>query len=99
MTQVINFAETVTNALGAIFGWKFEVTNKGIADDWSDAAGSADDIADSTGNAAKNVEKLNKGVRQFDELKLITTPDSSSGNGKRVAAQERQVQTEQAVAL
>lgn len=83
MTQVINFAETVTNALGAIFGWKFEVTNKGIADDWSDAAGSADDIADSTGNAAKNVEKLNKGVRQFDELKLITTPDSSSGNGKK----------------
>ena len=83
MTQVINFAETVTNALGAIFGWKFEVTNKGIADDWSDAADSADDIADSTGNAAKNVEKLNKGVRQFDELKLITTPDSSSGNGKK----------------
>ena len=75
MTQVINFAETVTNALGAIFGWKFEVTNKGID--------SADDIADSTGNAAKNVEKLNKGVRQFDELKLITTPDSSSGNGKK----------------
>lgn len=83
MTQVINFAETVTNALGAIFGWKFEVTNKGIADDWSDAADSADDIADSTGNAAKNVEKLNKGVRQFDELKLITTPDSSGGNGKK----------------
>lgn len=83
MTQVINFAETVTNALGAIFGWKFEVTNKGIADDWSDAANSADDIADSTGNAAKNVEKLNKGVRQFDELKLITTPDSSGGNGKK----------------
>lgn len=83
MTQVINFAETVTNALGAIFGWKFEVTNKGIADDWSDAADSADDIADSTGNAAKNVEKLNKGVRQFDELKLITTPDSSSGGGKK----------------
>ena len=83
MTQVINFAETVTNALGAIFGWKFEVTNKGIADDWSDAADSADDIAESTGNAAKNVEKLNKGVRQFDELKLITTPDSSGGNGKK----------------
>lgn len=83
MTQVINFAETVTNALGAIFGWKFKVTNKGIADDWSDAADSADDIADSTGNAAKNVEKLNKGVRQFDELKLITTPDSSGGNGKK----------------
>lgn len=83
MTQVINFAETVTNALGAIFGWKFEVTNKGIADDWSDAADSADDIADSTGNAAKNVEKLNKGVRQFDELKLITTPDSSGGNDKK----------------
>lgn len=80
MTQVINFAETVTNALGSIFGWKFEVTNKGIADDWSEAADSADDIADSTGNAAKNIEKLNKGVRQFDELKLITTSGSNSGS-------------------
>ena len=81
MQKVIAFATTVTNALGAIFGWKFEVSAGGLADDWSDVAGSASDIADSTGQAAKNVEKMNKGLRAFDELNLITTPDSSSGSG------------------
>lgn len=92
MSKVISFAETVTNALGHIFGWKFEVTNKGITDDWSDVSDSSSDIADDTGTAAdntaqaaKNIEKMNKGARQFDELKLITTPDDSdsgSGSGK-----------------
>lgn len=81
MQKVIAFATTVTNALGAIFGWKFEVSAGGLADDWSDVAGSASDIADSTGQAAKNVEKMNKGLRAFDELNLITTPDNSSGSG------------------
>lgn len=81
MQKVIDFATTVTNALGSIFGWKFEISAGGLADDWSDAAGSAADIADSTGQAAKNVEKMNKGLRAFDELNLITTPDNSSGSG------------------
>lgn len=81
MQKVIAFATTVTNALGSIFGWKFEISAGGLADDWSDAAGSAADIADSTGQAAKNVEKMNKGLRAFDELNLITTSDNSSGSG------------------
>lgn len=81
MQKVIAFATTVTNALGSIFGWKFEISAGGLADDWSDAAGSAADIADSTGQAAKNVEKMNKGLRAFDELNLITTPDNSIGSG------------------
>lgn len=81
MQKVIAFATTVTNALGSIFGWKFEISAGGLADDWSDASESAADIADSTGQAAKNVEKMNKGLRAFDELNLITTPDNSSGSG------------------
>ena len=81
MQKVIAFATTVTNALGSIFGWKFEISAGGLADDWSDVAGSASDIADSTGQAAKNVKKMNKGLRAFDELNLITTPDNSSGSG------------------
>ena len=81
MQKVIAFATTVTNALGSIFGWKFEISAGGLADDWSNAAVSAADIADSTGQAAKNVEKMNKGLRAFDELNLITTPDNSSGSG------------------
>ena len=81
MQKVIAFATTVTNALGSIFGWKFEISAGGLANDWSDAAGSAADIADSTGQSAKNVEKMNKGLRAFDELNLITTPDNSKGSG------------------
>lgn len=81
MQKVIAFAETVTNALGAIFGWEFESRGSGVADDWSDAAGSASDIEDSTGKAAKNIDKMNKGIRKFDELNLITTDSSSNGKG------------------
>lgn len=70
---VISFVTKVTNALGAIFGWKYEDSGAGLADSFSDAAESAGDVADNTGQAAKNIDKMNKGVRQFDELKLITT--------------------------
>lgn len=78
---VISFVTKVTNALGAIFGWKYEDSGAGLADNFSDVAESADDVADSTGQAAKNIDKMNKGVRQFDELKLITTNDGSGKKG------------------
>lgn len=78
---VISFVTKVTNALGAIFGWKYEDSGAGLADNFSDAAESADDVADSTGQAAKNIDKMNKSVRQFDELKLITTNDGSGKKG------------------
>jgi phage-related protein len=78
---VISFVTKVTNALGAIFGWKYEDSGAGLADSFSDAAESAGDIADNTGQAAKNIDKMNKGVRQFDELKLITTNDGSGKKG------------------
>lgn len=78
---VISFVTKVTNALGAIFGWKYEDSGAGLADNFSDAAESAGDVADSTGQAAKNIDKMNKGIRQFDELKLITTNDGSGKKG------------------
>lgn len=81
MERVNTFAESVTNALGSIFGWKYEVTDKGIVDDWSSAADNADDLADSIGDAADNTKKLNKGVRAFDELNLITEKEDKDKNG------------------
>lgn len=88
LKKVISFAEMVTNALGAIFGWKYEASPAGIADDWSDMADSANDVAGSTGDAADNANKLKKNVnsaiRAFDELKTISlSKDSkkSSGSG------------------
>lgn len=84
MQYVIAFAETVTNALGSIFGWKFEVSGGGVADDWSD---SMDGFSDSLGDAADNAKKLNKQLRAFDELNVINQKDSSgSGSGSGAGA-------------
>lgn len=81
MQKVISFATTVTNALGAIFGWKFEVSGGGVADDWSDAASSADDLADSTGKAADNTKKMKTNLLAIDELNVLNPDDSNSGSG------------------
>lgn len=81
MQKVISFATTVTNALGAIFGWKFEVSGGGVADDWSDAASSADDLADSTGKAADNTKKMKTNLLAIDELNVLNPDDSDSGSG------------------
>lgn len=76
LQYVIAFAEKVTEALGTIFGWKYESKGTGgIAQDWSD-------IADSTDEAAGNIDKMKKGLRAFDELNNITSPDKSGkGDG------------------
>lgn len=81
MQKVISFATTVTNALGAIFGWKFEVSGGGVADDWSDAASSADDLADSTGKAADNTKKMKTNLLAIDELNVLNPDDSDAGSG------------------
>lgn len=81
MQKVISFATTVTNALGAIFGWKFEVSGGGVADDWSDAASSADDLADSTGKAADNTKKMKNNLHALDELNINNGYDNGTGSG------------------
>ena len=81
MQKVISFATTVTNALGAIFGWKFEVSSGGVADDWSDAASSADDLADSTGKAADNTKKMKNNLHALDELNINNGYDNGTGSG------------------
>lgn len=81
MVKVIQFAEVVSNSLGAIFGWKYE-TGGGITDDFSGAADSADDLAGSTGEAAKNTKKMADNLQQFDKLNVISSQkDSGSGGG------------------
>lgn len=95
--KVNSFVEMVLNALGSIFGWKFEVSKKGASgltdslngaydsmDDLSDAAGSA---GKNTGGIAKNAKKAKKEIQQatraFDELKVISkqSKDNTSGSG------------------
>ena len=59
MGAVINFAQVVSDALGAIFGWEYQ-TGGGVAQDLEMGAGAAQDIEDATGGAADNAKKLNK---------------------------------------
>ena len=81
MSSIIAFAQTVSNALGKIFGWKFEVQG-GVANDLELGEDAAGGIADDMGTAADNAKKLNKQLRAFDELKTINLKDSNkSGSG------------------
>lgn len=95
--KVNSFVEMVLNALGSIFGWKFEVSKKGasgLTDSLNGAYDSMDDLSDAAGNAgkntggiAKNAKKAKKEIQQatraFDELKVISkqSKDNTSGSG------------------
>ena len=80
MGYIIDFAKVVSNSLGKIFGWKYEDTTGGIANDFSDMSDSADDLADGTGKAADNAKKLKQQLQGFDELNVLTTNDNSGKN-------------------
>lgn len=95
--KVNSFVEMVLNALGSIFGWKFEVSKKGasgLADSLNGAYDSMDDLSNAagiagknTGGIAKNAKKAKKEIQQatraFDELKVISkqSKDNTSGSG------------------
>lgn len=89
LAKVINFAETVSNALGKIFGWTIEISSGGltndIGEDLSDAAGGADDLADGLGGANDSAKKLQKtlSLLPFDQLNQLTgnKDTGSSGSG------------------
>lgn len=79
LDAVINFSESIVNALGAIFGWKLEIQRGALADDFENAATGADDLASGTGKAADNAKKLKQQLQGFDELNVLNTPNNGSG--------------------
>ena len=82
MEKVIQFAKTVANALGAIFGWTIEIDSGGIANDFENAGAGADEMADGTGDAADNAKKLSKYIAGWQEVYNMTTDDSKKkGSG------------------
>lgn len=96
LQKVISFAEMVTNALGSIFGWKYEASKgagiSGLADDIGSASDGMDDLSNAAGNAgkntggiAKNAKKAKKEIQQatraFDELKVISKQSKNKGSG------------------
>lgn len=96
LQKVISFAEMVTNALGSIFGWRYEASKgagiSGLADDIGSASDGMDDLSDAAGSAgkntggiAKNAKKAKKEIQQatraFDELKVISKQSEDKGSG------------------
>lgn len=96
LQKVIAFAEMVTNALGSIFGWKYEASKgagiSGIADDIGSASDGMDDLSNAAGSAgkntggiAKNAKKAKKEIQQatraFDELKVISKQSKDNASG------------------
>lgn len=81
MGKLREFAKVVSNSLGVIFGWKYEESSGGMATDFEDAESAAGGIADATGDAAKNAAKIQKSLRAFDELNVISIQDSNSSGG------------------
>lgn len=96
LQKVISFAEMVTNALGSIFGWKYEASKgagiSGLADDIGSASDGMDNLSNAAGNAgkntggiAKNAKKAKKEIQQatraFDELKVISKQSKDKGSG------------------
>lgn len=96
LQKVISFAEMVTNALGSIFGWKYEASKgagiSGIADDIGSAYDGMDDLSNAAGSArkntggiAKNAKKAKKEIQQatraFDELKVISKQSKDNTSG------------------
>lgn len=79
--KVNEFAQVVSEALGTIFGWKYEVGQGGIATDYETAADSASDLADSTGTAADNAKKLKQYTMGIDELNILNDSSSTTGSG------------------
>lgn len=80
MGAVINFAQVVSDALGAIFGWEYQ-TGGGVAQDLEMGAGAAQDIEDATGGAADNAKKLNKYIAGWHEVNNMTSNKDSGGSG------------------
>lgn len=85
MAKVIEFAQTVINALGKIFGWKFEINTKGIAGDFSGVEDGIGGIADGIEDATEASKKFNKQLQGFDKLNNLTTSDAGKGFGDLTA--------------
>ena len=68
ISAVIKFAKVVSDALGAIFGWEYQVGGGGIASDLETAESAAGGISDGVGGAADNAKKLKQQLAGIDEL-------------------------------
>ena len=78
MSSIMSFAQTIADALGAIFGWTIESTGGGVLNDMATSAG---EVADGLGDAVGQAKKLNKSLQSFNELNVIRLSDDTGGSG------------------
>ena len=76
---VNKFAESVSNALGKLLGWKYEMSEGGVTTNYEDAAESVDDMAAGTGKAAKAAKELKKQLQGVDELNVLSSDSGNDG--------------------
>lgn len=82
MGKIIQFAKVVSDALGVIFGWKYEVGGAGsVASELADAESSAGGVSDGLGGAADNAKKLKQQLAGIDELNVLSSDSGGSGGG------------------
>lgn len=87
MVYVIQFTQTVADALGAIFGWTIEVSSAGVADDsLGDVSDSLGDVGSSADSANSSAKALKKTLLSIDEIHALddnssSSSDSGSGSG------------------
>lgn len=74
LQQFTSFSVQIANALGTIFGWKVEIQNVGIAEDFENAE-------DSLGGAASNAKKLKNNLMGIDELNVLSDNGGGGGSG------------------
>lgn len=75
------FAVAVSNALGKIFGWKFEGGGGGFAQDFLDAEDASGGLADNMSSAASAAKKMKSYLLGIDELNIIEPPTDDGGAG------------------
>ena len=81
---VTGFAKVVSDALGFIFGWKYEEGGGGlgdIADDLQSAEDAAGGLEKGTGGAADNAKKLKTYLLGIDELNVLEPKDDEGSGG------------------
>lgn len=79
ISHITAFAETVSNSLGKIFGWKFEKSTG--AGGLSGLVGDASDLEDGIGGATDAAKKLKSVVLGIDELNINAPDDGDKGGG------------------
>lgn len=81
IVKVNEFAKVVSEALGTIFGWKYEMGQGGITTDFESAEDASSGIASNTGTAANNAKKLKSYLMGIDELNVMSEDTSSTSGG------------------